>query len=426
MMERWLLIGRVALRNLRRQLRRSLLTASAMVLGVGLLMFVRSLEGGAHLVYVDTATRMGTGHIAMEHPDYMGSQDLADRIASPDLTRVLAAVEGSVPPGELVAVFPQLNVGGLAQSATSSIPVRITGVDPTLEAETSFLAGQVVEGRYLTADDRLEAIVGIGVAERLRLELGSRLVLMAAGAEGDLESQLVLVTGIFRSGIPEVDRGVVQLPLPTAREWLEIGDDATSVSVILMSDQRTGDIADAVRSHLAGEGVGPERLAVRPWWEAMPDLYAGLRADTVQTYIMLLVLLGIVALAVVNSILMAVLNRTREFGVLRALGLNRRAVGAMVLVEGVILTVASGLVGMLLGLAISMGVFRDGVDISFLFGGELAFAGSVIDPVIPPAVLASDVIAILTIVIAIGIVATLYPAWHATRIEPAEAMKTDE
>jgi len=426
MMERWLLIGRVALRNLRRQLRRSLLTASAMVLGVGLLMFVRSLEGGAHLVYVDTATRMGTGHIAMEHPDYMGSQDLADRIASPDLTRVLAAVEGSVPPGELVAVFPQLNVGGLAQSATSSIPVRITGVDPTLEAETSFLAGQVVEGRYLTADDRLEAIVGIGVAERLRLELGSRLVLMAAGAEGDLESQLVLVTGIFRSGIPEVDRGVVQLPLATAREWLEIGDDATSVSVILTSDQRTGDIADAVRSHLAGEGVGPERLAVRPWWEAMPDLYAGLRADTVQTYIMLLVLLGIVALAVVNSILMAVLNRTREFGVLRALGLNRRAVGAMVLVEGVILTVASGLVGMLLGLAISMGVFRDGVDISFLFGGELAFAGSVIDPVIPPAVLASDVIAILTIVIAIGIVATLYPAWHATRIEPAEAMKTDE
>jgi ABC-type lipoprotein release transport system permease subunit len=87
MMERWLLITRIALRNLRRQLRRSTLTASAMVLGIGFLMFIRALEGGAHLMYVETATRMGTGHIAMEHPDYMGSQDLDDRIAAPDLER---------------------------------------------------------------------------------------------------------------------------------------------------------------------------------------------------------------------------------------------------------------------------------------------------------------------------------------------------
>jgi putative ABC transport system permease protein len=426
MMERWGLIARIALRNVRRQLRRSLLTASAMVLGIGLLMFVRALEGGAHLMYVETATRMGTGHIAMEHPDYMGSQDLVDRIVAGDLERVMDAVRETARPGDLVAVFPRVNVGGLAQSATSSIPVRIGGVDPALEREISFFADKVEEGRYLEPGDRLEAIVGFGVAERLRLEVGSRLVLMAAGAGGDLESQLVLVTGIFRTGVPEVDRGVVQLPLSTAREWLELGGDATSVSVLLTSDRRTGQVASAIRERLDAEGVPAGRLAVRPWWEAMPDLYAGLRADAVQTYIMLIVLLAIVALAVVNSILMAVLNRAREFGVLRALGLNRRSVGGMVMVEGVILSLASGLAGMLLGLGISLGVFGDGVDISFLFGGELAFAGSTVDPVIPPAVLAGDVVAILTIVIAIGLLATLYPAWHATRIEPAEAMKTDE
>jgi lipoprotein-releasing system permease protein len=83
-------------------------------------------------------------------------------------------------------------------------------------------------------------------------------------------------------------------------------------------------------------------------------------------------------------------------------------------------------VGMVLGLAISLGLFRDGVDISWVFGGDLAFAGAVIEPVISPAILTVDVVAILSIVMAIGILATLYPAWHATRIEPAEAMKTDE
>ncbi len=426
MMERWLLITRIALRNLRRQLRRSSLTASAMVLGIGFLMFIRALEGGAHLMYVETATRMGTGHIAMEHPDYMGSQDLMDRIAASDLKRAHQAVEETARPEELVAAFPQVNVGGLAQSASSSIPVRISGVDPELEGDVSFFADKMVEGRYLEPGDRLEAIVGVAVAERLRLELGSRLVLMAAGAGGELESQLVLVTGLFRTGVPEVDRGVVQLPITTAREWLELEDDATSMSVILASDERTGQIAAAVRDRLEESGVGTDRIAVRPWWEAMPDLYAGLRADAVQTYVMLVILLGIVALAVVNSILMAVLNRTREFGVMRALGLNRLSVGAMVMVEGVILTLASGLAGMLLGLAVSLGLFRDGVDISWLFGGDLAFAGAIVEPVISPAILTVDVVAILSIVMAIGILATLYPAWHATRIEPAEAMKTDE
>jgi putative ABC transport system permease protein len=426
MMERWLLIVRIALRNLRRQLRRSSLTASAMVLGIGFLMFIRALEGGAHLMYVETATRMGTGHIAMEHPDYTGSRDLDDRIAASDLKQALQAVEETARPGEVVAVFPQVNVGGLAQSASSSIPVRISGVDPDLEGDVSFFADKVVEGRYLESGDRLEAIVGVGVAERLRLELGSRLVLMAAGAGGELESQLVLVTGLFRTGVPEVDRGVVQLPISTAREWLDLGEDATSMSVILTSDDRTGPIASSIREQLREGGVDAGRIAVRPWWEAMPDLYAGLRADAVQTYVMLVILLGVVALAVVNSILMAVLNRSREFGVMRALGLSRTSVGAMVMVEGVILTLASGLVGMVLGLAISLGLFRDGVDISWLFGGDLAFAGAIVEPVISPAVLVVDVVAILSIVMALGILATLYPAWHATRIEPAEAMKTDE
>ncbi|TVP60509.1 MAG: ABC transporter permease [Gemmatimonadales bacterium] len=426
MMERWLLITRIALRNLRRQLRRSSLTASAMILGIGFLMFVRALEGGAHLMYVETATRMGTGHIAMEHPDYMGSQDLADRIVAADLATARRAVGEVTRDHEVAAIFPQVKVGGLAQSASSSIPVRIAGVDPALERDISFFADKVVEGRYLEPGDRLEAIVGVGVAERLRLEPGSRLVLMAAGAGGELESQLVLVTGLFRTGVPEVDRGVVQLPISTAREWLDLGDDATSMSVILASDDRTGQIAAALRERLAEDGVGAEQVAVRPWWEAMPDLYAGLRADAVQTYVMLVILLGIVALAVVNSILMAVLNRTREFGVMRALGLSRSSIGAMVMVEGVILTLASGLMGMALGLAISMGIFRDGVDISWLFGGDLAFAGAIVDPVISPAVLTVDVVAILSIVMAIGVLATVYPAWHATRIEPAEAMQTDE
>jgi putative ABC transport system permease protein len=425
MMERSLVLARIALRNVRRQARRSVLTAFAMVLGIGLLMAVRSLEAGAHVMYVESAVRLGAGHVTVEHPEHAASQDLEHRVPAGDLERAAAAVGAVAAPAEVRAVLPRLAVGGLAQSATSSIPVRISGVDPTREAPVSFLAEKIVEGRFLEPGDRLEAVVGAGVAERLRVELGSRLVLMAQGADGDLESQLVFVTGIFRTAIPEVDRGVVQLPLETAREWLAIGQDATSLNLILVSDRRTGDIARGLADRLDG-ARDAGRVAVKPWWEAMPDLHAGLQADAVGTYVMFLILLAIVALAVVNSVLMAVLYRTREFGVVRALGLNRRAVGGMVMIEGTVLTLASGLVGMLLGLALTRGLFRYGIDISWMASEEeLAFGGAVVDPVIIPVVQTADVVAILAIVMSIGVLASLYPAWQATRIEPAEAMKVE-
>ena len=425
-MERFLLIVRLAGRNLRRQLRRSLLTASAVVLGVGLLMFVRAWEAGAHVMYVESATRMGTGHVAMEHPAFMGSRELEDRIPASTLARIREAVAGAADPGDLLAVLPRITVGGLGQSASSSIPLQVSGVDPGAEAPVSFFVDKVEAGRYLEPDDRLEAVVGAGVAERLRLELGSRLVLMVQGVDGELESQLVRVEGIFRTGIPEVDRGVVHLPLATAQGWLGMEEDVTSVNVVLASDRHTEPVARAVRSALVEDGVGEDQVAVRPWWEAMPDLHAGLRADAVQTYIMLLVLLGIVGLAVVNSVLMAVLYRTREFGVLRALGLNRRSVVGMVMVEGTLLTLVSGILGMGLGLLISLGVFRNGLDISVLLSeGDLAFGGAVIDPVIFPVVQRVDVLAIFAIVVTIGILASIYPAWQASRIAPDEAMKSE-
>ncbi len=423
MSERAALLVRIAIRNVVRQARRSLLTASAMVLGIGLLMFVRMLEEGAHVMYVDSAVRMGTGHVTLEHPEYAGSRDLIHRIPAAELASTERTVRRVAAPNAVKAVFPRISVGGLVQSASSSIPVQIHGVDAGREVEVSFMAEKVVEGRFLEPGDRLEAIIGAGVAERLRVELGSRLVLMAQGVEGDLESQLIFVTGIFRTGIPEVDRGVVQLPIETAREWLAIGDDATALSVVLTSDRHTEGIARSVQEEIP-EG---SPIEVKSWWEALPDLHAGLQADKVSTYIMFFVLIVIVALAVVNSILMAVLNRTREFGVLRAMGLNRREVGAMVLIEGTLLTLVSGVAGFLLGIAVGFGLFRNGVDIrTFMSIEDLSFGGAVTEPIVFPVLAAGDVIAILTIVMTVGIVASLYPAWYATRIHPAEAMKTDD
>jgi ABC-type lipoprotein release transport system permease subunit len=419
MSERTRVLVRIALRNLVRQARRSVLTASAMVLGIGLLMFVVALQTGAHVMYVDSAVRMGTGHVTLEHAEYAGSRDLGHRIPAAGLALAEAAIRQAVHPGDLRAIFPRVTVGGLIQSASSAIPVRIQGVDADREAGVSFMADKVVAGRFLEPADRLGAIIGAGVASRLRAGPGSRLVVMAQGAAGELESQLVIVVGIFETGIPEVDRGVVQIPIATAREWLAIGDDATSLSAVLASDRRTEAVTRSVR---AGLPAGTP-IVVMSWREAHPDLYAGLQADKAATYVVFLVLVAIVALAVVNSVLMAVLSRTREFGVLRAMGLDRSAVGLMVVIEGTVLTVASGVAGLLLGAAVAFGLFRDGVNLAALIDIEdLAFGGAVMEPVVFPVLAAGDLAIILAIVMVAGVLASLYPARRATRIQPADAI----
>ncbi len=427
MIELALVLIRLAARNVRRQARRSLLTASAMILGIGLLVVARAGEAGSHVAGIESAVRLGAGHVAVEHPDHQVSQDLADRLSGALLARAESTVSALPEATAVRAVVPRLAVGGLAQSATSSIPVRVVGVDPAREVPVSFLAERVRTGRFLQAGDRLEAVVGSGLAERLRVELGSRLVLMAQGATGELESQLVRVTGVFRTGIPEVDRGLVQLPLETARQWLGVDGDATSLSLVLTSDRHTAEVARALREGLDAAQVPAGQAAVRPWWESMPDLHASLRADRSNTYIMFLILLTIVALAVVNSVLMAVLYRTREFGVLRALGLNRRAVWGMVMVEGILLTLASGALGMLLGVAVVRTVWRNGMNFAWLVSeDQLAFGGTVFDLVVMPVIQANDLAAIVSIVMGIGFLASLYPAWQATRIEVAAAMKTED
>ena len=135
----------------------------------------------------------------------------------------------------VTAVFARLSVNGLASSPAGARPAQILGIDPVSEAAVSPLDDQVVDGRYLESDDRLAAYVGGGLADRLDLRLGSRLVLTAQDAKKDIAGQLVRVVGIFRSGLPELDQSVIHIPLATAGDWLGAGHDVTNICLLYTS-----------------------------------------------------------------------------------------------------------------------------------------------------------------------------------------------
>ncbi|MDP2470967.1 MAG: FtsX-like permease family protein [Candidatus Palauibacterales bacterium] len=414
---------RLALRNLSRQKRRSALSGSAMLLAMALLVFSRAIADGGHEEWIDAGVRMGDGHVSVQAPEYRTRRSLEYRL-SPDVrAAVQDALRAPAISNRVVASAPRLTVQGLASSSQAALPVAVMGVDPELERSFSRLDEKLEEGRWLKPDDRLQAYVGARLASRLKLKEGSRFVLTAQDASGEITGQMVRVAGTFRSGIPEMDEGLLQIPLATAQEWLGVPGSVTSEAILLRDSRDTRPALRDLRSALAGWS---DDAAVLGWRESMPELNAALRMDDWADYVFHLVLFVIAATAIVNTILMSVMYRTREFGVLRALGLERGEVGRVVFIEGMILTAISGVVGMALGAAVVWGFFRNGLDFSALWDMELEAAGVVIDPVIIPAFHWNQILLSLISILAIGSLSSVYPAWRATRIDVAEAMKFEE
>jgi ABC-type lipoprotein release transport system permease subunit len=409
---------RLARRNVWRETRRSLLTSAAMVVGLALLILSRSLADGAHEDWIDTGVRIASGHLAVQAPGYQETLSFRNRMEPDAVARAeeaLAALDGRF--GDRL-VSSRLSVQGLGSSASSALPILIEGVDPAVESRFSLLAQRVHEGRYLEPDDGAVAYVGAEFARRLGLRIGSRFVVTAQTASGDIEGQLLRVAGTFRFGIPEMDEGVIHIPRATAESWLGAPGAATTIAVLLSSSREVDPAVRTLEQALDGQG-----LRVLSWREASPELDSAVRMDDYGDYMFHIILFAIVALAILNSVLMAVLNRQREFGLLRALGLSSGETGALVLIEGILVTAFSGLVGVVLGFAVVWIFFRDGLDIRAFMDTEFTFSGIVMDPVMVPHLRFAHLVQGLIAIFVIGVLSSIYPAVHAARLDIAESVK---
>jgi ABC-type lipoprotein release transport system permease subunit len=422
MMSRETSIVRLALRNLRRYARRSALTAAAMIVGGALMIFSLSLGDGGHEDWIESGARMGSGHISIQGPGFKTTRKIEDRLSSTARTATENALQQPGIAEHIVAVVPQLAIGGLASSSTGARPAQIIGVDPIAKAEFSMLDDKLIEGRYLEPDDRLAAYIGSGMLEALDLRLGSRFVLTAQDADGEISGQLVRVVGVFRSGVPEIDQSLIHVPFRTAGSWLRSGEDVTTIAVLVDRSRAVPSVTRILRRELFDE-IETGQMDVLTWREASPELDAAVRIDDLGNYVWQGIMFGIIALGIVNTVLMSVMYRKREFGLLQALGFTPRQTGSLVITEGVILTTLSGFIGIALGLFLTWFFFREGLDFSFTWDENWTFSGVAVDPIIIPMFSARRVIQSLVFILAIGTFASLYPAYRATRIDVAEAMK---
>ncbi len=408
----------LALRNLGRELRRAALTAAAMALGLALLIVSRTLSDGAHEDWIDSGVRLGTGHIVFNAPGYRDSKRLEDRLSAAQVAAAVAAAEGAELP-EPAVTSVRVSARGLASSAEGALPAWILGVDPVAELGFSRLGTEVLEGRYLEAGDRLQAFIGQGMATRLGIGVGSRMVLTAQVASGGIEGQLVRVAGLFRTGLSELDEALVHISLATAQDWLGV-EGATSVATLLPHSTFTGQ----VRAEAAA-AVEPSGVEVTAWEESTPELYSAVKIDDAGDWVFHLILFAIVALAILNAVFMSVLHRKRELGLLRALGLSARDTGMVVFIEGVLLTAAGGVAGVALGFGLVWLFFRHGLDLTAMMPEDLTFGGIVFNPVMHPVIEFKHLIQSLFFTAVIGLSASVYPAWQAAGLDLAESVKVE-
>ena len=420
---RFCILFGLAMRNLRRNFRRTLLTTLAMILGGSLLIFSFSLGDGSHEQWIRSGVRMGSGHVSIERPEFRTSRKIEDRLAVEVRQAAERAIESPDIAPLVLAASAKLTISGLASSAVGARPVQIVAVDPIAEADFSMLDDQLVEGRYLEPDDRRLAYVGAGLVSSLDLRLGSRFVVQAQDTGREIAGQLLRVVGIFRSGVPAIDQSTIHIPLATAGEWLGSRQDVTNVGVVLVDSTVTGKVAGRLARTLQG-AVERGKAQVIEWQEANPALASAVAIDDFGNYVTNALLFTIIAFGIMNTVLMSVLHRHREFGMLQALGLTPSQTGSIVLFEGLTLTAISGFFGVGVGLLATWYFIGDGLDFSKMFE-EMTFSGVAIDPVIVPEFRLSRSLQAVAFICTVGALASIYPALLAAKIEVTEVMKFD-
>jgi ABC-type lipoprotein release transport system permease subunit len=308
------------------------------------------------------------------------------------------------------------------------------GVIPKEERAVSLIPRRIVEGNYLNDDQQSGVVIGAELARKLEVRVGAKVVLMtqavqtpitgAASAdadtdadEGEMQSTLLRVNGIFRTGIAAIDAHVIQLPLPEAQALLGEPDRVNQVSILLERESDSPTVARSLRNQLTGVPV-----EVLTWRESMPTLAQSFVLDEAFNYVMNGVVLAMVGLGILNTILMRVLQRRYEFGLCSALGLRPVQLAVMVIGESLALTAISLALGLVLGLSAQHYFATAGLDLRWFFKSSLP-AALVFDPIIYSRLSVARIASSVGIVFLTATVISFYPALKAARTKLPGALK---
>lgn len=400
----------LALRNIQRQRRRTLLTMLSMAGGYLMCAFSLSLQYGSYGNAIEFFVRDRTGHLQIHDASWLARPRVHSTIDDPAAVGVVLENTAAVQD-----YTTRVYASALAYSLDKkSAPVSVVGVAALDEARVSTLVSKVTEGAYLSEspgpDGYFGGLIGHGVADLLKVGVGDEIILISAGADGSIANDIFLVDGLV--GSPRsADRLRVYLPLAAAQEYLSLGDSVHEFAVLLE------DIGESVGVAAEIDAALPESLAADPWERIEAAFYRSMRADQQSMYLSMSILVFLVCVGVLNTVLMSILERTREFGALRAIGTRRLNITVMIVFENAWLAMFSCLAGLLLALPVVAFLAAYGIELS----EPIAVGGVPMTHLRGEFGLRVFVIPALFITTT-ALLVSLVPGLRAARISPLEAL----
>ena len=406
---------KMALRNLRRNTRRTLLSMSTIAFGLAVVLWLGCILAGRNKAMVDRITANRTGHLQIHREDYRRDKLIQQSFAIPE--EKLAQV---LPPGSHHS--PRLYLPALISSGEQSTVIMLVGIDPDLETKVTTINQSLVAGEFLSpepADDcpTRQIFIGQALADLLKVKLGNKLVLMAQAADNTMGNDLFRVKGLFSSGSTDLDKSVAYAPIKCVRH-LGVLNGVHELAIHLPDDALAAGTLTQLKGSLEST------FKVSTWKEVLPSLAGLLKGNEVLVNMISAILFIVITLGIVNVLLIGIFERIREFGVMIALGTTPGQLRGVVLLESFFLGLGASIIGTILGTLLVLYHMKTGFDISYFWGDS----APVLDQVnlefriFPIFKIVPYVKAVATTLIFV-LIAGVYPAFRASKLKPVEAMR---
>lgn len=396
---------KLAYRNLGRNRTRSLLSSLAVAVGMSLLLLMASVLEGEMGGALENTIRLQSGHIQIRPASYEEGQvslKWEDLIAEPD--QLIEKIK-SLP--QVTVATPRLIASGILSVGDESKGIQIIGIEPASDGNKPFRDG-MLSGEFLNADDREGILIGNTLAEKLGLTVGEQVNLLANTSGGEVDEQLFTVRGIYTTRTPAYDENTVFMPLAKAQAFTVTENHASTIFIMLQNDEQAEPVAQALQSSNYQVLTWREQNALIVQFEDFAGAYM---------VILYLIVLGITATVVTNTLVMAVFERTREIGILSAIGMKGRGIMTQFLAEATLLATGGVIGGLIIGGAIVAYFTINGIYI-----GDYGVSGMLMEERIYAHLTMRDTINLTIVTYIITLIASLYPARLAARMEPVEAL----
>ena len=407
----WPVFVVMAARNLLRNRRRTLISAGGTAFGIVAFVFLFGYFDGFGEELVDNSTRYLTGHAQLERTGFR--TDYAPELAFDDAAAILAKLRTDP---SVAAAAPRVQVPAMASSSSRSEGILLIGVDPQAERELTFVHRTVIEGEALAPGGDRSVLIGRDLVRKLGLRLGERVVIMAQTADGELGSAAYRIAGIFATESSTFDGAMAFVTLPAAQSLTGLGSRVSTINLRLHERNASPDSAARL---LALAGAPGTVLAL--WQDLLPQVDQMVRLTRILSNIVLAIAFVVIAAAIVNTVYMSVAERTREFGVMMALGTPPAAIQRMVVYETLGLTLLASAVGYGVGMALVIGFGRSGIDLSGYFRDYASIPG--LTGIVHPLLIPAHLILPGLVLFAGSVLVSIIPARRAARLDPVLAIR---